>query len=318
MAVFHKHNRTRHVRPLATRLLAVQDPSLLLLLLQKLPDAILQLYPQASEVEPEFKKALLARLKDAWTSLRKPAWRRFHELINVIPLLQCYFELDEYNEHFLAEMVDVIKASNLPVQTAASKACCDLLLHNYHSSKREDCIAKLVGLGQSKSCYERLSYLTFSVCAIRNMPFNLLKRTQVIETMLALAADPIANLRFRFVKAALQILPRSLQSVQRCLVEKLRDLCNDKNAEVKKQALKVVPQVQRLIEENAKCEDEIADLEEQKLAREQELLSHVNLFTTFVGRGAEIPLDLAQRSCSAQENRQTCPRQNHSQTLLET
>jgi hypothetical protein len=280
VTIFHKHNRTRHVRPVVTRLLAVQDPPLLLLLLQKLPDLLPLLYNQPSDFDPEFRKALLTRVKEAWTSFKKASWRRFQELLSIIPSFQAYFDLDEYNEYFLDEIVDVIKTGNNQIQTLASKICSDLLLQNYHSHRRGECVGRLVGLAKSRSCYERLSYLAFSVCAIRSMPLTILKRTQIIEMMLTLAADPIANLRFRFIKAAMQILPRALQHVQRCLVEKLRDLCGDKNAEVRKQALKVVPQVQRLIEENSKCEDDITEQEEQKVAREQELMTHVFGSTT--------------------------------------
>jgi hypothetical protein len=273
--VFHQQGKANVLQPIFLKLFTVSDAALTLAVVQCLPEIAPVLLPRSkvpvSEPEQAFRAAVLARVKELWLQHKKSPWRQQLDLIRALPAFRFAYPLGEYSEYFFEEMLNILKTGNLQTKHAACTTCCALILGNPHQGKREEWIKKLTTLGQSPSYYDRISYMSFCIAAVGSMSLDLVRRCQILEPVLVLASDKVANVRLRFIKAALKMLPRAHPNVQNALVDKLKLLQSDKDREVRRLSLKMVAQVQGIVEENAKFEDDIAEANDRRYDQEQEL-----------------------------------------------
>ena len=205
------------------------------------------------------------------------SWKHTFDMLRMIPALHQYFPINEYNEYFLEEVFVILKSGNGQTKPVAATALCDLLWQNHHSSKRNGILAKVLLLAQSTSYYERISFMWFCVSAFQRFSQNAIKAQGLVSALLKLANDRVSNTRIRFLEITKNLIIYMKEATQKEIIDKVKELQDDKNKDVKKTAVKTLETIQKLLENNEEIQEKIDEHEEQKVANEKKLLKMVLL-----------------------------------------
>ncbi len=223
------------------------------------------------EEDTALRTRVLNRIKELWTLARKWPWHDLDLFVEAVPGIQMYYPVDEYSNYFMDEMESLVRSGNRKTRLSAVKSVCSLLMHNHCSKKRQEIFNKLVALSSAASYYDRLHFLVFCSVAIEHFSYAQLKEIRMFECYLALAEDRVANLRLKFVNISLPIWKKA-RPLRDDLFDRINNMRNDKNKEVRLAADQCYSYVQTHEAELRKCDDALVEAEAAKEKREKDLV----------------------------------------------
>lgn len=111
------------------------------------------------------------------------------------------FNLPEFHEAFLPNLLDYIKGGNAEIRQAAAECLSKILLYQYSSSKRQELITLIrQDLAESNSCVLRKTFIYFCKSAILSFSRDFF-RNNFLHLYLALSKDKIATVRMEFANS---------------------------------------------------------------------------------------------------------------------
>lgn len=291
--VFNKHKKALLLKPAFENLLKINGIPQSIKLLSCFFNIMPMMIPWLSNIKSEDQKSreaddvLLKNISDkirtVWVESRKMAWRYTISILEIIPQLNSYFPIHDYNEYYLDEAFLVLKNGNLQTKPAAALCLCELLLNNHYAAKRKSVYEKIQNLGNSASFYERTSFLYFCKYAVQKFSLELIKELGFIEILIKIGNDKVSNMRIRFLENIKEIIINLNEIMQNSLLKQIKELQNDKNKDVQKIAYKILDLIQKELENNEEIQNKIEEQEAQKIAHEKNLLLIV-FFLVYIGK----------------------------------
>ncbi len=224
----------------------MQNITLFVRLFKSLPRIVFAMMPAPTKPVPEeqkyrdeaFLSTVSERLKTVWIEIKKSSWRNLSEFVTSLPSFQPCFPAvgAEYNEYFLEELCATLRSANLQVKPTISDAICALLRVNHKAAKRAAVFAKLMLYSQSESCYDRVSFLVFSVSAAGCYSRSYLRKAKLVACLTQLGGDRAVGVRMRFIDTALKVLLSLGEDSRGELLSQLKELQQDKDREVRRLA----------------------------------------------------------------------------------
>ena len=227
------------------------------------------------ESEDIFLKFVMEKIKYLWLCMKQFTWRDRCTILRIIPTFQRFFPIQDYNEYFLGEILNIINTSNFKVKEAAAQSMCDLLSCNYHSAVKKVYFSKIISMANADSYYERSCYLIVFKAALQYFSLSLIASQGLFPLFLNLANDKTSNMKIRFLEVIHEIICHITKDYQNMVIEKIKELQNDKNKDVKEVADKIFKKIQTILESNT-------DIQEQIKADESMKLDHENKITYLV------------------------------------
>lgn len=172
--------------------------------------------------DKDFIGGVFKRLSEIWDFTSKYSWRFILEFIKVIPLLQNYFKEFKFNEHFLDEFLLIIKDGNYQLKREAALGFCQLLRQNTNSKKRETYFVKLLHLKNSKSCYERGSFIECARALIQTHSLQFIMIHDIIGKLIPFVDDQVSIIRIRIIKVFVEIASKTTNDIQKIIFEKIK------------------------------------------------------------------------------------------------
>ena len=220
---------------------------------------------------------LLEILKGIWGTLKKSSWRYIVDFIKAMPSLQQMFYTCTFNEYFLEQFIDLIREGNQLVKIETAKVLHRFLRANQSQKKRESILSTMMKLKNSKSYYERISFVEFAKASVDNFSCNFLRTQGILDALIELANDKVLTMRIRVIRAIHYIVPKVKKDVQEILEAVINELCNDSNKDIKEEANKTLKECKELIA-NESLQKEIEEKDSIREAEENSITDIVVLY----------------------------------------
>jgi hypothetical protein len=266
------------LRVLLEQFLAIHNTSLSIQLLKTLNEylaLVVELNSKAEEKklqEENLFNSILDKTKSTWQEVKKLTWTQTYLMIEIIPTLQKFFSLSEYNEYFLEELLVILKQSNNQLKSIAALSLCDLLSYNYRSPIKKSYCLKISALGSSGCCYERISFILFFKASLKYFSLEFICEYGLFVAFIKLGSDKVLNIRIRFLKAAKEVIVHLTKDLQCTLIKQLKELREDKSRDVKQLADNIYEDIQEILNSNNKVQEVLREENNAKLQHERELL----------------------------------------------
>jgi len=225
-------------------------------------------YEESKEDDFEFKQKILTRIKEIWKLSKTWPWREQENFIQILSELQDIYSIEEFNNYFLDELLMVSKTGNRKTKSTALKVICEFLTRNHYSKKRTEIFNKLIDFSKSTSYIDRHHYLVFIETAIEYFSFSLLNSYKLFERYLYLTEDRITNIKLKCISVAISLWKSADEPTRDEIQDKLNNLRNDKNKDVRNHAEITYTQLQSKAPEYRK--NDYLNIEHNKLHEEAE------------------------------------------------
>jgi hypothetical protein len=203
--VYHSHNKVSSIQPILTILVNNEDQGMLLKLMSTLGNVVDKLFSKDSRrnmLGNVFKRDLIRWIKNTWNTVKKGLSRSICTFIESIHLFQDIFNLTEYNEYFLKELVTLIQSGNKTEKQIAAVVFCQLYLKNYSIETKKVILKDALNMGRSVSCFERQGFLYLVEAAFDLFSIRFLFENKIVESYLGLGRDRVVDVKLRFVYIA--------------------------------------------------------------------------------------------------------------------
>jgi len=277
---FHAFLKGDRVRQVFASLFEQHNMSYTDKLLENLPIILSKITsPNTEDSESEspdsvYKKHIMELIKDKWKKYKFNGWRKFSILLKAIPECQGIFNVLEFNNFYLQDLVGIFKAGNKEMQKLASDSMCQLIVHNHYSKTRRAVLESMIVLSKSQCCFDRNAFLVFIDTASVHFSRKFLQEEGLMERYLALGEDKVLNNRLKFVGLATKINNVVVQEEARNqLLFSLKLLQNDLSKEVRRvanEARQIIEESKGVNEMNIKEDQEKEDRERNLYVREKE------------------------------------------------
>jgi len=251
-------------------------------ILQSLPEILLYLLAdnkgikevevnEESVTQDKLKVMILNKLKTLWNEAKKWSWKNQVVFIKMVPELSEFFKLDSYNEYFIDALLDALKSGNKVTKREIMHSICKLLTINYHIEKRMSTFKTITELAESTSYYDRENYLIFCDTALNYFSLSLFKKLKIIDRYFELMNDKVSNIKLKAISIAIPLWRFAGDLYCQEIKERLHNLRNDKNKEVRQYADSALSLLQTKAGIFKKEETLIAERNAQREAAENDL-----------------------------------------------
>lgn len=248
-------------------------------ILEHLPEMLLYLLgsDKAAEVsedsvtQEQLRVMTLNRVKSLWNESRKWPWKKQSGLIKVLPELSSFFGVDEYNGYFVDILFEALKIGNKVTKHEIMNSMCKLLAANYRTEKRKAVLKILVELSKASSYYDRENFLIFCEAALNHFSLALFKEYEVIDKYFAVMEDRVSNIRLKAICVAIPLWRFAGDLFREEIKERLSNLRNDKNKEVRQYADSTLSLLQLKAVEFRKEDASVAERNAVREAAEKDL-----------------------------------------------
>jgi len=276
------HRKMFLVRPIITALMQNDCQSFVIDIFAVLSKLMPKVFSgdNKDKLGAKFQKQTLKWIKELWKQAKGDSRRYLRTLIELIPRCQESFPVEDYNNHFLWELVEVLKVGNKAEKEIGANSFCLLYLKNYMTESKNDALNRVLSMAKASSSSERLSVLEFIRVAFNHFSRKLLFEKNIVERYILLAEDKVSNVRIKFsmvAKSAAKILIYNEKS-KATFKNTLNILQNDIDKDVRKLAMEANKELKTAsyneTEELAKQKQE-----EETLKREKQVRYYTNIGT---------------------------------------
>jgi len=269
------------LRVLLEQFLTIPNTSLSIQLLKSLDEYLGLIVEFNSKIEEKklqeenLFNSILDKTKSTWLEVKKLTWKQIYSMIEIIPTLQKFFTLSEYNEYFLEELLRIIRQNNYQLKMIAALSLCNLLSHNHRTPVKKSYCSKMLALATSECCYERISFIFFFKASLKHFSLEFCCEHDLFVTFIKLGSDKILNIRIRFLKAAKEVITKLTKDLQCILINQVKELRKDKVIDVKQLADKIYEEIQEILKSNDEVQEILRKKNNAKLQRDKELINLV-------------------------------------------
>lgn len=223
------------------------------------------------ESEESLLRLILDKAKSVWTETKKLSWKLIYSMVQIVPGLQKFFPLAEYNEYFVEEMLEVLRGGNCQLKSAAASSLCSLLSQNYHTPVKRTCCSKVLLLATSDSCYARINYILFFKASLEYFSLKFITEYNLFAPFIKLSDDKVSNVRIHFLRAAKEVIAKLTKDLQKSVITKVKELKEDKDRDVKDRASSTYNSIQDLLNSNEEIQAQLKINNDAKISHEKEL-----------------------------------------------